>query len=51
MWHSIMSYFGRKVAVKAKEDTRRVGDALMETGDKAASTEVGRSGSGEECRV
>lgn len=51
MWHSIMSYFGRKVAVKAKEDTRRVGVALMETGDKAAGTEVGRSGSGEECRV
>ncbi|KAG1892278.1 alpha beta-hydrolase [Suillus subluteus] len=38
MWHSIVTYFGRKVAVKAAEDTRRVGDALMETGDKAAST-------------
>ncbi|KAG1783122.1 alpha beta-hydrolase [Suillus placidus] len=43
MWQSIVSYFGRKVAVKAAEDTRRVRDALMETGDKAASTEVGHS--------
>lgn len=38
MWQSIVSYFGRKVAVKAAEDTRRVENALMETGDKAAST-------------
>ncbi|KAG2060090.1 alpha/beta-hydrolase [Suillus hirtellus] len=37
MWQSIVSCSGRKVAVKAAEDTRRVGDALMETGDKAAS--------------
>ncbi|KAG1815580.1 uncharacterized protein BJ212DRAFT_1357329 [Suillus subaureus] len=52
MWQSIVSYFGRKVAVKAAEDTRRVGDALMETGDKAANTvKSAVVGSGEECRV
>lgn len=37
MWQSIVSRSGRQVAVKAAEDTRRVRDALMETGDKAAS--------------
>ncbi|KAG1806633.1 alpha beta-hydrolase [Suillus plorans] len=37
IWQSIVSRSGRKVAVKAAENTRRVGDALMETGDKAAS--------------
>ncbi|KIK43360.1 hypothetical protein CY34DRAFT_11753 [Suillus luteus UH-Slu-Lm8-n1] len=50
MWQSIVSYFGRKVAVKAAENTRRVEDALMETGDKAASTvksaAVGSAGGG-----
>lgn len=52
MWQSIVSYFGRKVAVKAAEGTRRVGDALMETGDKAASTAKSAAvRSKEECRV
>lgn len=52
MWQSIVSYFGRKVAVKAAENTRRVEDALMETGDKAASTVKSAAvGSGEKYRV
>lgn len=38
MWQFIVSYFGRKVAAKAADDTRRVENALMETEDKAAST-------------
>ncbi|KAG2156229.1 hypothetical protein DEU56DRAFT_936926 [Suillus clintonianus] len=51
MWQSIVSYVARKAAVKVVEDTRRVGNGLMEVGDKAASTVKDTVGSGEECRV
>ncbi|KAG0709807.1 hypothetical protein DFH29DRAFT_885883 [Suillus ampliporus] len=37
MWQSIVSYFTRKGSAKAVDDRRRVGNALMEAGDKAAT--------------